>query len=112
MVDKTRGLDNAEAKFNQMSMEERSKFGSETLSNFGGRTSRGSARFRGDGLNELIVVTIIAAVDGARCFQASYNAWSRVCCTGDLIARRSHCGYLQTATWPAASVLCCCIQLW
>jgi len=63
---KTRGLDNAEAKFNAVSMEERGKFESETLSNFGGRTSQTLHKSRGDGLNELIVVTIIAAIDGAQ----------------------------------------------
>lgn len=63
-LQKTRGLDNAEARFNQMSMEERGKFQRETLSNFGGRTSRSVAQVTGDGINELIVITIIAAVDG------------------------------------------------
>lgn len=63
-LDKTRGLDNAEAKFNTASMKERSKFERETLSNVGGRTSRSVANVTGDGANELIVVTIIAAIDG------------------------------------------------
>jgi uncharacterized membrane protein len=61
---KTRGLDNAEAKFNQASMEERGKFQRETLSNVSGRTTRSVAKVEGDGMSEMIVVTIIAAVDG------------------------------------------------
>lgn len=61
---KTRGLDNAEAKFNQASLNERGKFERETLSNVGGRTTRSVAKVSGDGENELIVVTVIAAVDG------------------------------------------------
>eukprot|EP01025_Chloroclados_australasicus_P016944 TRINITY_DN18645_c0_g2_i1.p1 TRINITY_DN18645_c0_g2~~TRINITY_DN18645_c0_g2_i1.p1 ORF type:complete len:470 (-),score=45.47 TRINITY_DN18645_c0_g2_i1:147-1445(-) len=61
---KVRGLDNCEAKFNEESMNERGKFERETLSNVGGRMNRSVAKTRGDGLNELIVVTIIAAVDG------------------------------------------------
>ena len=61
---KTRGLDNAEAKFNQASLGERGKFERETLSNFGGRTSRSVGKVTGDGQNELIVVTVIAAIDG------------------------------------------------
>lgn len=65
MLTKTRGLDNAEAKFNEVSMDERGKFESETFSNFGGRRSSSVHRAGGDGLNELIVVTIIAAIDGA-----------------------------------------------
>ena len=46
-------------------MEERGKFEAETLSNYGGRKSSSVSRSGGDGLNELIVVTILAAVDGA-----------------------------------------------
>lgn len=61
---KMRGLDNAEAAFNRLSLEERGKFQSETLSNVGGRTNRSIARVTGDGINELIVVTVLAAVDG------------------------------------------------
>lgn len=61
---KTRGLDNAEAKFNQASMEERGKFQRETLSNVGGRTTRSVAKVDGDGMSEMIVITVIAAVDG------------------------------------------------
>lgn len=61
---KTRGLDNAEGKFNQVSMEERGKFQKETLSNVGGRTNRSVAKVEGDGMSEMIVVTVIAAVDG------------------------------------------------
>lgn len=45
-------------------MDERGKFERETLSNFGGRTSRASSKVRPEGDNELIVVTILAAVDG------------------------------------------------
>lgn len=63
-LEKTRGLDNAEAKFNKMCMNERSKFKRETLSNVGGRTYRSVANVQGDGINELIVVTLIAAIDG------------------------------------------------
>jgi uncharacterized membrane protein len=63
-LEKVRGLENAEAKFNQVSMNERSKFKRETLSNVGGRTSRSVANVTGDGVNELIVVTVIAAIDG------------------------------------------------
>lgn len=63
-LSKLRGLDNAEAAFNRMSLEERGKFQSETLSNVGGRTTRNVAKVSGDGLNELIVVTVLAAVDG------------------------------------------------
>lgn len=48
-----------------MSMEERGKFEQETLSNYGGRKSSTVKRVTGDGMNELIVITIIAAVDGA-----------------------------------------------
>lgn len=48
-----------------MSMEERGKFEQETLSNYGGRKSSSVKRVTGDGMNELIVITIIAAVDGA-----------------------------------------------
>lgn len=59
-----RGLDNAESAFNRVSMEERGKFETETLSNVGGRTTRSVAKVSGDGLNELIVVTVLAAVDG------------------------------------------------
>jgi uncharacterized membrane protein len=61
---KTRGLDNAEASFNRVSMEERGKFQRETLSNVGGRTTRNVAKVDGDGINEMIVVTIVAAIDG------------------------------------------------
>lgn len=63
-LEKTRGLDNAEAKFNQASLSERGKFQRETLSNVGGRTSRSVAKVDGDGMSEMIVVTLIAAVDG------------------------------------------------
>lgn len=63
-LNKTRGLDNAEAGFNKVSMEERGKFQKETLSNVGGRTNRSVAKVNGDGMSEMIVVTIIAAVDG------------------------------------------------
>lgn len=59
-----RGMDNAEGAFNRLSLEERGKFQSETLSNVGGRTTRNVAKVSGDGINELIVVTVIAAIDG------------------------------------------------
>ena len=45
-------------------MAERGKFERETLSNFGGRTNRSVHKASGDGMNELIVVTVIAAIDG------------------------------------------------
>lgn len=45
-------------------MEERGKFERETLSNYGGTRNQSSHRVSGDGMNELIVVTIIAAVEG------------------------------------------------
>ena len=45
-------------------MSERGKFQKETLSNVGGRTTRSVATVAGDGTNELIVVTVIAAIDG------------------------------------------------
>eukprot|EP00892_Ulva_mutabilis_P004561 jgi/Ulvmu1/2477/UM137_0002.1 len=63
-LQKMRGLDNAESAFNRLSLEERGKFQNETLSNVGGRTTRNVAKVSGDGLNELIVVTVLAAVDG------------------------------------------------
>mmetsp|Transcript_36760 Transcript_36760/g.65821 ORF Transcript_36760/g.65821 Transcript_36760/m.65821 type:complete len:432 (-) Transcript_36760:198-1493(-) len=61
---KANGLDDAESKFNEQSMGERSKFSSETLVNFGGRSKRGASGSTSDMSNELIVVTVVAAVDG------------------------------------------------
>jgi uncharacterized membrane protein len=61
---KARGLDKAESRFNQDSMAERGKFERETLSNYGGRTTRSVHKASGDGASELIVVTVIAAIDG------------------------------------------------
>ena len=45
-------------------MKERGKFERETLSNYGGNRNRAMHRASGDGGNELIVVTVIAAIDG------------------------------------------------
>ncbi|KAK9821264.1 hypothetical protein WJX74_005064 [Apatococcus lobatus] len=61
-----RGLDAGEDLFNKVSMEERSKFKEETLSNVGGRTSAQRMRRSApsSGVNELIVVTIIVASQG------------------------------------------------
>ncbi|BDA41463.1 hypothetical protein COCOBI_02-2430 [Coccomyxa sp. Obi] len=66
VVSNQRDLDRGEAKFNEMSVEERSKFKEETLVNVGGRTrrqrySRGAG---GDGVPEYIVVTILVAANG------------------------------------------------
>eukprot|EP00803_Ostreobium_quekettii_P008752 evm.model.scf_483.2 EVM.evm.TU.scf_483.2 scf_483:36011-41397(-) len=54
----------AEKRLNEFSLEERSKFKEETLSNVGGRTKQGMTTSPGSGLNEFIVVTILVAVGG------------------------------------------------
>mmetsp|Transcript_17981 Transcript_17981/g.46112 ORF Transcript_17981/g.46112 Transcript_17981/m.46112 type:complete len:479 (+) Transcript_17981:164-1600(+) len=63
---KAPGLDGAEAAFNEQTLAERSKFRSETLVNVGGRSGRASAPGApsSDLSNELIVVTVVAAVEG------------------------------------------------
>lgn len=59
--------DRAESRFNEYSMEERGKFQMETRSNVEGRSRRGELKSSpvGGGPQELIVVTIIVAADGA-----------------------------------------------
>lgn len=67
-----RSLDEAEETFNEASMEERGKYQEETLSNVAGRTknSSGNGKWsssdssKGPG-DDLIVVTILVATDGA-----------------------------------------------
>lgn len=65
-----RSLDDAEESFNEASMEERGKYKEETFSNMGGRTKnetgqgKWSSENKGPG-DDLIVVTILAATDGA-----------------------------------------------
>eukprot|EP00803_Ostreobium_quekettii_P009898 evm.model.scf_51.9 EVM.evm.TU.scf_51.9 scf_51:71627-75068(+) len=54
----------AEQRLNEWSLQERSKFKEETLSNVGGRTRQAASASPGEGLNELIVVTILVAVGG------------------------------------------------
>lgn len=56
----------AENKFNELSLQERSKIQQETLMNVGGRSSSGSLRGQkaSDITNELIVVTILVAAEG------------------------------------------------
>ncbi|KAK9819848.1 hypothetical protein WJX72_003190 [[Myrmecia] bisecta] len=63
-VSNQRDLDAGEDKFNQVSIEERSKFKEETLSNVGGRSRRAQLRSSSRGDNDLIVVTILVAVQG------------------------------------------------
>lgn len=62
-----RGEDAAEREFNALSLSERSKFESETLSNVGGvmkNKSLKAARSSGEGTNELLVVSILVAAEG------------------------------------------------
>ncbi|KAL6771007.1 CPLD42 [Auxenochlorella protothecoides x Auxenochlorella symbiontica] len=54
--------DAAENRFNALSLEERRKFEAETLVNVGGRKRQSSLNRQSSGPNELIVVTILAAV--------------------------------------------------
>lgn len=61
---KARSVASAEAQFNQLSMAERGKFQRETLSNYSGRKSHHRVDSAVNGNNELIVVTVLAAVDG------------------------------------------------
>lgn len=64
-VKSARGLDDGEERFNQLSLEERGKIEQETLVNVSGRTRQGSySRGGRSSMDELIVVTILAAVDG------------------------------------------------
>jgi len=59
------GLDEAESRFNQLSLSERGKLKGETLSNYAGNTKRGSHGSSSSGMsNELIVVTVLVATDG------------------------------------------------
>lgn len=62
-----RSADDAESRFNKLSLEERGKFEKETRVNVGGRTARGSLGRLQDlslPVNELIVVTILVAAEG------------------------------------------------
>lgn len=63
-VDNKRGLSAGEDAFNKVSMEERGKFKEETLVNYGGRSRQGSYSRGSGGVQELIVVTLVAAVEG------------------------------------------------
>ena len=66
------GLDAAEAKFNQLSLAERSKFSEETLSNFSGQLREGSSKSPDKGgelvettaPSEYIIVTIVVGAEG------------------------------------------------
>ena len=66
------GLDAAEAKFNQLSLAERSKFSEETLSNFSGQLREGSSKSADKGgelvettaPSEYIIVTILVGAEG------------------------------------------------
>jgi len=61
-----KGPEEAEDLFNEMSMDERGKFSEETLSNVNARKRATSSTVAGEdnGINEYILVTIIAAADG------------------------------------------------
>lgn len=62
---KSTDLDGAEELFNEMSMDERSKLGGETLVNTDGqRKSAARSEAASDMTNEYIVVTIIVAAEG------------------------------------------------
>ncbi len=66
------GLDAAEAKFNQLSLAERSKFSEETLSNFSGQLREGGSKSADKGgelvettaPSEYIIVTIVVGAEG------------------------------------------------
>lgn len=62
-VEYERGYDEAEALFNEQSLDERSKFRQETLSNVAGDTLTKTFNKQGDGDTELIVVTILVAAE-------------------------------------------------
>ncbi|KAK9909043.1 hypothetical protein WJX75_006440 [Coccomyxa subellipsoidea] len=66
VISNQRDLDRGEAKFNEMSVEERSKFKEETLVNVSGRSRRQrySKGAGGSGVPEYIVVTILVAASG------------------------------------------------
>ena len=59
-------VEEAETRFNEVSLEERSKLAQETLVNAGGKKRRSSstAGGRDEGTNEFILVTILVAADG------------------------------------------------
>jgi uncharacterized membrane protein len=61
-------VEQAESRFNEVSLEERSKLAQETLVNAGGKKRRTSTSTSGggrdEGTNEFIVVTILVAADG------------------------------------------------
>lgn len=64
-----RSADEAEARFNKLSLEERGKFQKETLVNVAGRSARGVLSPRGGSslsspVSELIVVTLLVAAEG------------------------------------------------
>ncbi|KAK9814971.1 hypothetical protein WJX73_003631 [Symbiochloris irregularis] len=65
-VSNERSLDGGEDAFNRLSMEERGKVKEETLVNYGGRSRSGSYSNQrsSNGVQELIVVTILVAVRG------------------------------------------------
>jgi uncharacterized membrane protein len=63
-LNQTPGQIDAEHKFNEQSLSERSKFSGETLVNYGGMSKSGSSQSSKDTSNELIVVTVVAAVAG------------------------------------------------
>jgi uncharacterized membrane protein len=61
------GVDGAERAFNAASLEERGKFSAETLSNVGGvrrSAAKAAAAGAGDGTDELVVITLLVAVEG------------------------------------------------
>ena len=58
------GPEAAESRFNKLSLQERGKFEKETMVNVGGIRSRSSGSGYGSRISELIVVTILVAVDG------------------------------------------------
>lgn len=63
-VDSALDMDAGEAAFNEVVMEERTKFKEETLVNVGGVSRRKAAKLSSSGPNDLIVVTIIVCCDG------------------------------------------------
>ncbi|XP_059312190.1 uncharacterized protein LOC132063589 [Lycium ferocissimum] len=65
-VDVKRGMEEAENRFNQLSIEERGKFDEETLVNVNNIRRKSSTSQRSNGFsNEYIVVTILVAAEGA-----------------------------------------------
>ncbi|GAQ86548.1 hypothetical protein KFL_002960030 [Klebsormidium nitens] len=64
-TDKAKSFENAEASFNQLSLEERRKFEQETYVNVNSLKKKGGFNPKGDGFgNEYIVVTVIVAAEG------------------------------------------------